>query len=36
MGVAAALILGSVALLLRAHEAPVRSRLDEPASSCAS
>jgi drug/metabolite transporter (DMT)-like permease len=36
MGVAAALILGSVALLLRAREAPVRSRLDEPASSCAS
>lgn len=33
MGIAAALILGSVALLLRAREAPVPSRLEEPVSS---
>ena len=36
MGIAAALILGSVAMLLRAREAPVRSHLEEPVSSGAS
>jgi drug/metabolite transporter (DMT)-like permease len=36
MGVAAVLILGSVALLLRARAAPARPLVEEPMSSCAS